>query len=90
MSAATETDILRGLDFTVEYPCEAPNHASAHADQSASLVWRTTCPGCGYDGGKSLICESGYGILRAHPAMTHAACGTTFPGREFIKEVTPL
>lgn len=90
MSASTETDILAGLDFTVELPCEVRSHAEEHvATEPASMLVRFECPKC-RRGQRGLLCESGYALITGAPLVLHSACGSSVRPGDLIKEVTPL
>lgn len=93
MSASTETDILEGLDFTIELPCEHPNHSLTHSEEeSAAMLLARRCPGCG-ETKEYLICASGYARITSR-TLEHRfgprPCGFVAPGREWVVKVTPL
>ncbi len=46
MSASTETDILAGLDFTPEFPCEHSDHPKWPGDPAATWIASLACPSC--------------------------------------------
>lgn len=46
MSGSTETDILAGLDFTPEFPCEHSDHPKWPGDPAAMWIASNTCPAC--------------------------------------------
>lgn len=91
MSASTETDILAGLDFTVELPCEASGHKAHHDDEPAALVLVLECPECAWTS-TGLICRSGYRQLLTATLAPHRRCGSVrmLPGAEWIKSERPL
>lgn len=75
--AGTETNILAGLEFTPELPCEAPDGPCEN-----KATWRSINPCCGTGG---LICEHHAHLGRiacavfATKVMSCADCKTNFP-----------